>query len=285
LNDLILGSAAFVKGYGVTNESKTIANKSDLIELAVAQGFGGYETSEKYFSDNSQILNFLCSVKNDLNIYLKFDVSSSLQEMEKFISAANTCNIKISILLHLTPGESSSDAEDRIRTLKSNFTQIRVGVSAVEVDQISDTVLGLVDIVQVPINPLDQRFANRLKDFGRDDFLIQARSVFLQGSLIDDVNETRQFKGYRSIKKLIADKCDRLNVNPITYCFSSVNFQIGNFSSIQYVVGAVNHQEINDLVQFCNEAQSLKLEESDLIRVEDPDVLDPWRWPYVFQHR
>ena len=284
MNDLILGSAAFVKGYGVTNESKTIANKSDLIKLAVARGFYGYETSEKYFSHNSQNFNLLCSFKNDLNVYLKFDIDSSPQEMEKFISAIYPENIKLSILLHLTLGDSSGHAVDRIRTLKSIFPQINVGVSAVEVDQISDSLLGLIDIVQVPINPLDQRFANRLKEFGRDDFLIQARSVFLQGSLIDDVNESRQFKGYHCIKKMIKNRCDRLSVSPITYCFSAVNFQLSDFPRIQYVVGAVNQFEIRDLVRFRNEAHALELEGNDLIRVEDPDVLDPWRWPYVFRH-
>ena len=84
---------------------------------------------------------------------------------------------------------------------------------------------------------------------------------------------------------MIKNKCDRLSVSPITYCFSAVNFQLSDFPRVQYVVGAVNHPEIKDLVRFRNEAHALKLEKNDLIRVEDPDILDPWRWPYVFRHR
>ena len=97
----------------------------------------------------------MCNFENNLNIYLKFDVHSSLKEIEKLISATRPENITISILLHLTPREILDIAVDWIRVLKSSFMQIKVGISAVEVDQLSDAVLGLVDIVQVPVNPLD----------------------------------------------------------------------------------------------------------------------------------
>ncbi len=196
---LSLGTAQWGTGYGVTN---TVGFLDDLVISAIvdtaltlgirsvdthrtsnpAQGYGAAQTRLRPWArDFAVTTKVIAGPSADLPI--RGQVEASLVELGLDSVAA--------VLVHdwssLDEAHASAAAHE-LAALKHTGLIARVGVSAYDPDDLVRAQLHFesLDVVQVPVSVLDQRFLrlNLIRDLHFAGTQVQVRSVFLQGLLL-----------------------------------------------------------------------------------------------------
>lgn len=193
LNKIVLGTANFTSPYGVLNNGTAIGSKTvaQIFAYAHAQGMNMADTAFAYGNLYSLLkdLEFL----SDLKFVSKFslmDDHTQIYSQIRNILDAYSIPIFYGLLVH---DPANLDKIDRKRTveflhgLKSEGIVTKVGISVYELEDVEKFSSILIpDLIQVPVNPLNQIFIN--DDFisfvEKNDIEVHARSLFLQGILL-----------------------------------------------------------------------------------------------------
>lgn len=193
MQGLILGTAQWGSDYGRTNHSGRVSNHNllRLIETASKMGITAVDTAANYGDSEERIAEFAPS----------FDVQTKLQvsglnddelevSLEKSLRRVHRQSVR-SILIHDWSTASLISRHrgiDFLQRAKTRGDIGKVGASIYSVEDL-ESVTDLwpeIDVVQLPISVLDQRFENSdaIDSLRRRGTIIQARSIFLQGVLL-----------------------------------------------------------------------------------------------------
>ena len=286
-SQLILGTAQFSAGYGVTNFEKDMdeSSKQKLVNSALANGFSGIDTSPAYGMANKVLESCnlsSCEVTSKFNFPEKIDVKT-IARLKTEIRTSN--NFKLHNLITHDPSFLTKMSVDQINSVfdafKNESLAKNVGVTLYSTEQL-DYLLdaGIIcDVVQVPANLLDQRFSKnpKLIHFVERGGRVQARSIFLQG-LILGKSLPKKFKKYESYfsklrKYSIAQK---ISIIELTFIYL-MNCKI--FTDI--LVGVSN---INELLEICKCYQMAKINNErnsfnySHFLCREQNLIDPSRW-------
>lgn len=187
---LALGTAQFGLAYGINNEAgqPTPAVVAEVLAAARAAGLTLLDTAAAYGNSEAR-LGELTEEVSDFQLITKIGAGSPAQVARHLAeSLARLRRARLyGVLFHaFGPLQAEPTAWQALRAARAAGQVARIGVSLYHPHE-AEWLLAEgwdVDLVQVPYNVLDQRFAAVLPRLAARGVEVHVRSVFLQGLLL-----------------------------------------------------------------------------------------------------
>ncbi len=281
---LALGTVQFGLPYGIANRGGQVARDEAAAILAAvsSRGPGTVVDTAPGYGDSENVLGGLLPCPAPVRIVTKSnlknpDIRQSLSDSLKRlgqISAYGLLDHNAALLF----GTAGADVFRRMQDLKGEGLVEKIGASVYTGEDIDRLLaLGPIDIVQIPLNVLDQRLPrsghlNKLKESGVE---IHVRSAFLQGLLLMPPGSIPDFFApHRPLLEKFHGACAERGMAPLAGA-------LGYLKSLpevdQVVVGVTSRGEWRDIVEKFDSA----VPELDwaAFGCDDPVLLNPARWP------
>ena len=152
----------------------------------------------------------------------------------------------------------------------------KIGISIYNENSVRKlTQLDVIDIVQIPLNLCDRRFIRKknMNFFKRKNIRVQARSIFLQGLLLQNFNKIKS-KPYID-KKFFYDYETWIKKNKMSKLQACLNFIKFRNELDSIVIGIENLNQLKDIVNL------LKLKNKEYpkkIISNKKEFFDPRKW-------
>jgi len=283
---LTLGTAQWGAGYGLTNavgflDDRVIAaivDEARVLEITSvdthrtsnpAQGYGAAQSRLRpWASEFAVTTKVIAGQSADLPI--REQLKASLEELGLSSVA--------SVLVHDWSSISQEEAHVAVRELvelQQEGLTARIGVSAYDSQDIvrAQQLFASLDVVQVPISVLDQRFLGLalMPELHAGGTRVQVRSVFLQGLLLAPDHESPLAR-HPDVLRFHA-WCVSAGLSPLEACLAFVR-QIAWADEV--VVGVTSAAELAEIGRAWRAATPLP--PGAELASNDPDLIDPRRW-------
>lgn len=253
---LCLGSANFGSRYGLENKKINKNKLTNIITVAKKNNLLNIDTSFEYV-DSHQCLKRITDKKMKINTKIFLKKNSNFMSVKKKIENFNKNSpSKIhSLLLHDQNDALNIKKIELLKSLKSHKVVTKIGVSVYDLPVLKKALkLWTPDIVQIPINPfnlefLSKNFLNQLK---RKNITIFARSIFLQGML---VNENKyllnKFKNnFNSWFKF----CKSQSTHPVKACLDFCK----SIKELDFlIIGVQDHEELKQIINYFKQTKKI----------------------------
>jgi len=292
---LALGTVQFGLDYGVSNNHGQV-NSSEItaiLKLAQSVGIDTLDTASVYgnseqilgeqlstFGDNTEKLNSsfkivskIPALKND-EIKINHYLDQSLDHLKQ-----NQLEV---VLFHqvndLIDSPFNQQRFDNLMSEKKQGKINKVGISVYKPEQLNYCVNHYkIDLVQLPLNCLDQRFIQTqwLEKLTKAKIEVHCRSLFLQGLLLMDISKlANYFKPYKPYLMKFYNMTKQLNVSPL-----ALSLAIGckNTAISKMVVGCCNTTQLEEIVEAYEVALTIDANLS-LLACNDEQLLIPSNW-------
>ena len=244
----MLGTAQWGNPYGVTNTQGRLTDEAlaEIIAVAQGAGIGAIDTAGMYGDAEARLApwasNF--SITTKVRGADPQTIPAQLKASLAALGQSSIANCLIHDWAQLTEAQANASAE-QLEDMKRKGLVQQIGVSAYDETDLNRaaSIFGQLEIVQVPINVLDQRLINSniLQTLASHGTRIQARSVFLQG-LLAARSDTQLGQHPEVIK--FHDWCESNGEHPIEVALSFVK-SIAPITEV--VIGVTTGAELNDL--------------------------------------
>ena len=259
--NICLGTAQFGMNYGITNKNGKIKSKEirEILEFANENNICYLDTAQSY-GNAEQLLGKNLQFKNNFKIITKFkpfdgkvwDSVSISKIRDEFFRSLDKLKVDHldTILFHNSFDLRIDGKEylyDWLKEIKEEGLVTRIGISIYKDKDLKDIPLEIIQIVQLPLSIYDQSLLrsgliNKLK---KNDISIHARSIFLQGILLQRSNFptflSKEMYAHHSKLIYFLDK------NNISLLDASLAF-IKSFSQLEaFVVGISSKKELIEI--------------------------------------
>lgn len=198
-----LGSAQFGEKYGITNSVGSLGEKkiSDILNIARLNNIKFIDTAVSY-SSSEKLIGKLTDISDKFNIITKTPkfqniriLNSDITKLRSyFFASLKKLNKKClyALLIHRPEDLKKSNGEklfDEMISLRKQKLVKKIGVSFSTTDSLNYVISKFpVDIIQIPVNIFNHDFLknNMLKRLKAKKIEIHARSILLQGALLDE---------------------------------------------------------------------------------------------------
>lgn len=197
MSKLALGTVQFGIDYGISNKSGKVSLDSvgEILDYAKTKGIDTLDTASLYGTSEEVLGKFDLEDFNVITKTIKIDKTLDRHEnFEKFKEAFFASQKKLGYvqlhgLMFHEANDLLSDSGLALWDLIDDFKQKeyvrKIGVSVYTPVQLEEIMkLVDIDIVQFPLNILDQRFLYLLPELKKKNIEIHTRSTFLQGLLL-----------------------------------------------------------------------------------------------------
>jgi aryl-alcohol dehydrogenase-like predicted oxidoreductase len=279
---LILGTVKFgIPNYGLTHDNNFVDDISNFLLESHKIGVVNLDTAERYGNSESLIGSFLKKYKLDFKISTKIDNlenkgKESLNIIKKSINLSiQKLNVeKINICyLHQNDINIITDKyiQEALLELKQNGIIEYIGASIYSIEECNAAIESNVfDYIQVPVNLVDTSIYNTCVLNYNGNIRFIARSIYLQGLLIDSLQKTKILNYQNEINDYMKDISifsDELGLK-ISDLSRSFVFSLNNIDS--YVIGTTSLKNLksnlisydfNDKMEYFNYIYSKSLTE------------------------
>lgn len=253
LHKLSIGTANFTQPYGVLAHGKKVppGEVKAIFKDALSNGIHDFDTAFGYGDLQTHLNDLQCA--KDMRLVSKFSVLDDYDKVYNLIQSmclANRFRCFNAILIHDPQNIERVDKKKLtafLNRLKKNELVLKVGVSVYDLDELKafDAIFP-TDLVQVPLNPLNQVFLrNEAQEyFAQSDIEVHARSLFLQGVLL-----ANNLPSHLEDLKEYWDRFCALSVgfsSKLEALLSWANSQ--NFID-KWVLGVSSRQDLQDCIQ------------------------------------
>lgn len=182
--ELILGTAQLITSYGVTRnfeDRNTVSSANDLLAIAMREGINTLDTAPAY-GDAEAIIG---QCPFDFKVHTKLSYAKDSKEsLANSLSQLGRQEIDVLYVHDLSVLKNDSNQlNEEFKQLK-NLGAKELGVSIYEPSDLkSMSQITEISVVQVPLNLLDHRFCDFIRE---KKFRTYVRSAFLQGVLLAD---------------------------------------------------------------------------------------------------
>ncbi len=214
LNKVLLGTANFMKPYGVLSQGQSVSleNVQTILAQAKTAGLKGLDTAFAY-GDISEVIG--PQLTQGLDLITKISV---LDNPDDLIPRLQAQDINFyGILIH-DPQNLEKIDPDHVRALlsaiKDVFPKTKLGISAYDPDEVyAFAKIFSPELIQIPLNPFNQIFnTDKFKAYKKENKIeVHARSLFLQGILLADVLP----KGLEPLQSNWQELKNRIQENPL----------------------------------------------------------------------
>jgi aryl-alcohol dehydrogenase-like predicted oxidoreductase len=283
---LVLGTAQIGMDYGYLNNRRISQKEFRKIEkLVLKSKIKFIDTAKSYgFSEsvigNSKLkkLNIITKIKlpNKNNISIKSWVSSEVLDSIKLLKVKKIYGVLIHDYKDLL-GSHRKEFLHSLKELKKRKIINKIGISIYDPKEIKKIwKFWKPDIVQIPFNIFDNRmlYSRWIQILKKFRIKIYARSVFLQGTLIDDSSSFRFKKKYKHLFSKFKYWCHKNNITRIQACLHFVK----QYKKIDYlVVGFNNYNHLKEIIDVFKEKQIII---PNKFSTNNINLIDPRRWNY-----
>ena len=278
MTDLVLGTAQWGSGYGITNAVGRLSDDecAAIMDVALGSGVGAVDTALSYGDAQVRLRPWA----PDVAITTKVSGIDAIGQLSECLDALAVTSIDC-LLLHdwdaLAPGERTS-AVEALGVIADRALAERVGVSVYDESGIASAVevfgeRGVpLGVVQVPANALDRRLdeAEVMRLLNVSGTRVQVRSVFLQGLLAGPSDAA-----LANHPDVVAfhTRCASAGMNPVVIA-------LGHIRSLTWaddiVVGVASARELADIISAWNEIEPQRAHPQ--LASTDLDLIDPRLW-------
>jgi aryl-alcohol dehydrogenase-like predicted oxidoreductase len=281
---LVIGSAQLGMNYGLFNNRKINHIELKKIEKLVLKSKINFIDTAISYGDSENIIG--SSKLKNLHIITKIKLPSkkiiqvrdwTLKEISKSLYKLKIKKI-YGVLIHDYKdllGKYGKDYLLSLQELKKKKIIKKIGISIYDSHEIKKIwKFWKPDLIQVPFNPLD----NRILDSGWVDVFrkfkvkIFARSIFLQGLLINEDNSFIINKNYLILLNKFKNWCYKNNISLLQGCIHFVK----QFKKIDYlVVGFNNYNQLKEIIDVFNKKQIIVPKK---FSTNKKNLIDPRKW-------
>ena len=284
---LVIGTANFLKKY--TYKDRIVSEKEiiKILNLAYSKKISHLDTAFNYdkFYKLSKKINFKkfkISTKINLstNQVQKKDFPkktfSLIKQKTKLFKISNFENLFIHNFDKLNLSDLLLIKKTFIYLKKTKIIQ-KIGISIYDKKSINKIkCFDCVDIIQLPINLIDRKFIKKrtINFFKKNKIKIQARSIFLQGLLLDNVSNLKSNKFKRNLTLIKFDEW--VKKNKTTSLKACVAF-IKNLNYLDsFVIGVENCSQVREIIHLLKSKKKYNYPKN--IYTSDKKITDPRTW-------
>lgn len=282
----ILGGVQLGMHYGISNANSkmSLEDVSKILQRASKYHIDTIDTAIKYGDSETFIGN---AKKSKFKIitklpYISPDKTNNYHYIKKqVLESIKRLRIKSlqGLLLHepiqLTQNNGKKIWEC-LKLLKDEKLTLKIGYSIDDINLLDNLIPDfLPDIVQVPLNILDQRIIKSgwLKKMNEMSIEVHIRSIFLQGLLLMDSNDRP--KKFDQWKEFWSQWENFLKKNKITAYEACINFILLQKGIDKIVIGVNSVKHLDNLFNF----KKLKLIDFKYLpKIDDLNLIQPSRW-------
>jgi aryl-alcohol dehydrogenase-like predicted oxidoreductase len=289
---LALGTVQFGIEYGITNQSgkTSLAEVARILEYAkgkinVLDTAPSYGVSERSLGENNlQEFNVITKTPYIENNCIE---QRDLEKIEKYffqsLEYLNTESV-YGLLIHNSGDMLKKGAEylyKKIWDFKKQGYIEKIGISVynqMEIDLLCNEYS--FDIIQIPINVLDQRLvkSGTLKRLKEKNIEIHARSIFLQGVLLNEISTLNS--KFNEVIPLLSEYFSDLKKNNLTKIEGALSY-INTINEIDRTIVGVN--DLKQLDQIYNTYVKIRNEKRFCLdyakySCDKEKIIDPRKW-------
>lgn len=283
-----IGTVQFGMNYGLTNHTgkTSMIEAGKILETALKNGIQIIDTAKAY-GNSEEILGKLLPASNTFKLITKIPgitTQTNVSEVLKnhFYDSLNKLNQPslYGLLLHHAKdllSVNGDEIHDVILSLKEKGYIKKFGISVYEEEDIERIREKYhIDLVQLPISIFDQRFnqSGYLKKLHESGIEIHARSIFLQGLLLEDPKKLPSF--FDPIKKDIIFFQNEMKKEHISLVEAALNFVV-NIDEVDHVIIGVNDStQLEEILLSLNK----KLKDYDFshFAIQNEHYIKPMNW-------
>lgn len=281
---LVIGSAQIGMNYGLFNNKKINYKEFKKIEkLVLKKKINFIDTAINYGNSENIIgksklknLNIITKIKLPLkkNIHIKDWTFKEIKKSLKKLKIKKIYGVMIHDYKDLL-GRCGKEYLFALQQLKRNKIIKKIGISVYESKEIKKIwKFWKPDLIQVPFNLLDNRifesgWVNILKKYKVKIF---ARSIFLQGLLINKGSSFIVNKNHKVVLNKFQNWCYKNNISLLEGCMHFVK----QFKKIDYLVVGFNNYK--QLVEIIDVFKKKKIIIPNIFSTNQINLIDPRRW-------
>ena len=293
-----LGTAQFGMDYGIANrtgivkkeEIEKILSFLDSEKMFLIDTAPSYGRSEEVLGELTRNYNnFIFSTKThpiknqEINIdhrkFLRDNLYTSLEKLNR--------ETLYSLLIHDSNDlykKNFNFLVEEMHLLKSEGLIKKIGISVYSPKQIEYIIshykynnTNLFDLIQLPFNVFDQKLLNTnlLLELKKQKFEIHARSIFLQGLLLMDINEIPN--SFEKYKNHIRKYQNFVKTKGLTLLESAVIFSSLNKNIDTIICGVENLNQLKEIFKGTN-STGLKIDNFKDFAIDDDKLINPSNW-------
>ncbi|GAA4388176.1 aldo/keto reductase [Hymenobacter koreensis] len=283
---LALGTAQFGLDYGINNQSgrPTTAVVESILRAAHEAGIGMLDTAAAYGDSEARLGELLEGQSESFQVVTKVaagpaeDVSQRIRHSLDRLRRRNIYGI----LFHSFDGlQQHPTAWQTLVAARQAGLATRIGVSLYHPAQARWLLENIpeVDLVQVPLNVLDQRFIPLLPDLAARGIEVHVRSVFLQGLLLRNLATLPVFfeplrPKLQALQHLATDANLPFEALPLLFAAQTPGVA-------RVVVGVDSAENLRANAATANHADTAERLRPQLLAMAEPteEFILPYTWP------
>ena len=278
---IIIGSSNFYNHYGFNssilketeiNKILLLSKKNKIKSIDISSNYNA-DRERFYKSFNFKDWKFSFKISKNKNIILE-NYFKSHQYFTKKLKQLN--KKKIDYLLFHNPKDLLSSWGKKVfknlLKLQKLGTIGKIGVSIYDPKELHKILRFFkINVIQVPINLLDQRFIEKkiLRKIKNKNIEIHARSIFLQGLILNQNKKFSKLKEIIKLNKNLLKKKDK----PIKAC---IEFIFSNKSIDKVIIGIKSDKELTQIIK---SKVNNKYNYYKSLRTKNQKIIDPRVWP------
>lgn len=288
---LIIGSVHFGLKYGLENLDPVdsaevrkildflIKKKINFIDTAISYG-----DSESLIGKFKQSNNFKVITKIPINVLLDIDNYMSWFNTQVILSKQRlNIDTLYGLLLH-SPKDIFSFDKNKIRSFfddqKNKNNIIKLGISVYTTEEaIKALSIYPFEIIQFPFNVFDRRFLDSgfISHAKSQNIELHARSVFLQGSLINIDHNSKLFKTFVNEFENWHHFINKNNISAVT---AAINFVFNHKEIDASVIGVRSVRELNEILYIIENCKKQKFIKNfpKLLSSNNENLINPSLW-------
>jgi len=259
---LALGTVQFGLDYGISNTRGQVSSEEVgyILEYARASGIDTLDTAQAYGESQKVLGRF------DLSGFKIVSKMTKEGRVEDSLAELGIPRL-YAMMLH-REDELNDESFNMLIAAKQQKMVQKIGVSVYSPVKLDQLITGYsLDIVQLPLNLLDQRFVPLLPKLKEKGIEIHTRSAFLQGLLLMNANRIPEY--FEPIKPI-------LRRIPESKLAMSLNF-VKNIDAVdKTVVGVTSKKDLEEVCfEYNKNAEEINYSE---FKITDEKFLNPSKW-------
>jgi len=279
MNKLALGTAQFGLDYGVTNsEGKVQVEEVELIlGCAKENSINTLDTAASY-GNSEEVLGSIGISDFQIitkTIPLKNGVDEVIKHFKQSLTFLNKSSVNGLLIHHFNEIEHKN-----FNTLFKELTELKrqglvnkIGFSTYTPEQVDFLLKNFdFDLIQVPFNIFDNRLiqGGQLQALNNKGMEVHARSVFLQGVLLDFNNLSNYFSPW---KKEFSIYQEIVKDNGLSLLECALNFVLNIREIDKVLLGVNSERQLKEIVQAVKRRSNLSA-----YPINDINLLNPSLW-------
>lgn len=285
MDKLILGTVQFGLNYGITNKDGKVNNEDieKIFKFCNMNNIIYFDTAQDY-GISEDILSKYKKIYKNIKIITKAKFKNKNISPDEIIKSSINKFNKIDFFLLHSFDDYNDDIINNLLKYKNKIDKI--GVSIYNVSEAKILLQNKnINIIQIPYNYIDNQwedpeFIELLNN--RKDIEIHARSIFLQGLLLNYPNiipKNIQKKDIDNLNIIINDICNKVKLSKIELCFGFIN----SCKWInKYLIGIDNYDHL--LLNYDIINKNIQLTDEDIIYIKEKTknieniLINPSKW-------